>query len=81
MFHTFAGKILKSSYFWLLENPGCYNHPCPDSSHALWPNDITLKKENLLAMDKLKTSTLELEMNDFTNEHESPCFEFPRISC
>jgi hypothetical protein len=24
MLHTFAGKILKSSYFWLSENPGCY---------------------------------------------------------
>jgi hypothetical protein len=24
MLHTFAGKILKSSYFWLPENPGCY---------------------------------------------------------
>jgi hypothetical protein len=24
MLHTIAGKILKSSYFWLSENPGCY---------------------------------------------------------
>jgi hypothetical protein len=27
MFHTFAGKILKSSYFLLSENPGCYMWP------------------------------------------------------
>jgi hypothetical protein len=25
MLHTITGKFLKSSYFWLLENPGCYN--------------------------------------------------------
>jgi hypothetical protein len=25
MLHTFAGKFLKSLYFWLLENPGCYS--------------------------------------------------------
>jgi hypothetical protein len=25
MFHTIAGKILKSSHFWLSENPGCYS--------------------------------------------------------
>ena len=24
MLHTFAGNFLKSSYFWMLENPGCY---------------------------------------------------------
>jgi hypothetical protein len=50
--------------------------PCPSSQH-----DITLEKENLWAMDKLETSTLELKMNDSTNEHESPSFEFPRVSC
>jgi hypothetical protein len=32
-------------------------------------------------MDKLETSTLELEMNDSINEHESSSFEFPHISC
>jgi hypothetical protein len=30
MLHTITGKFLKSSYFWLLENPGCYT-----ASHAL----------------------------------------------
>jgi hypothetical protein len=27
MLHTIARKILKSSYFWLLENLGCYSPP------------------------------------------------------
>jgi hypothetical protein len=25
MLHTITGKILKSSYFWLIKNLGCYN--------------------------------------------------------
>jgi hypothetical protein len=50
--------------------------PCPSGQH-----DITLEKENLLAMDKLETSTIELEMNNSTNEHESPSFEFSHVSC
>jgi hypothetical protein len=29
MLHTIAGKILKSSYFWLPENPGCYTDAGP----------------------------------------------------
>ena len=32
-------------------------------------------------MGKLETSTLELEMNDSTNEHEISSFEFPHVSC
>jgi len=32
-------------------------------------------------MDKLEAPTLELEMNDSTNEHESSPFEFPHVSC
>ena len=32
-------------------------------------------------MDKLEAPTLELEMYDSTNEHESFSFEFLRISC
>ena len=50
--------------------------PCPSGQH-----DITLEKENLWAMDELVTSTLELEMNDSTNEHESSSFEFTHVSC
>jgi hypothetical protein len=26
MLHTITGKILKSSYFWLSEIPGCYKN-------------------------------------------------------
>jgi hypothetical protein len=50
--------------------------PCPSNQH-----DITLEKENLWAMDKLETSTLELEMNDSSNEHESSSFVFLHVSC
>jgi hypothetical protein len=50
--------------------------PCPSSQH-----DITLEKENFWAMDKLEAPTLELEMNESTNEHERSSFEFPRVSC
>ena len=32
-------------------------------------------------MDKLEAPTLELEMNDSTNEHERFSFKFPHISC
>jgi hypothetical protein len=32
-------------------------------------------------MDKLVAPTLELEMNDSTNEHERSSFEFPYDSC
>ena len=32
-------------------------------------------------MDKLKAPTLELEMNNSTNEHESFSFEFLHVSC
>ena len=32
-------------------------------------------------MDKLNAPTLELEMNDSTNEHESFSFEFLCVSC
>jgi hypothetical protein len=27
MLHKITGKILKSSYFWLLKNLGCYSPP------------------------------------------------------
>jgi hypothetical protein len=37
--------------------------------------------ERFWAMDKLEAPTLELDMNDSTNEHESSSFEFPHISC
>jgi len=57
-------------------SPSLGLNPCPSGQH-----DITLEKENLLAMDKLETSTVELEMNDSTNEHESSSFEFPCVSC
>jgi hypothetical protein len=50
--------------------------PCPSGQH-----DITLEKENFWAMDKLEAPTLELKMNDSTNEHESSSFEFPCVSC
>jgi hypothetical protein len=32
-------------------------------------------------MDKLEAPTLELGMNDSTNEHERSSFEFPHDSC
>jgi hypothetical protein len=57
-------------------SPSLEMKPCPSGQH-----DITLEKENFWAMDKLIAPTLELEMNDSTNEHECSSFEFPRDSC
>ena len=57
-------------------SPSLELEPFPSGQH-----DITLEKENFLAIDKLETSTLELEMNDSTNEHESSSFEFTHVSC
>jgi hypothetical protein len=31
MLHAITRKILKSSYFWLLENPGCYRYATKNS--------------------------------------------------
>jgi hypothetical protein len=50
--------------------------PCPSGQH-----NITLKKENFWAMDKLEAPTLQLKMYDSTNEHESFSFEFLHVSC
>jgi hypothetical protein len=68
-----------------ISSPSLELKSCPSSQLNTIFNSVReptlILHDRFCAMDMPKAPTLELEMNDSTNEHEHFSFEFPNVSC
>jgi hypothetical protein len=81
MLHMFAGKILKSSHFWLSKNLGCYTsqpHLAPPS--ATWLPSTSLICRNTLPSESMHWWKVNWLINDPEWKYKDPWSHHPTVS-